>query len=125
MNRFTTQGIILSRTNFGEADRILTFLTPDHGKVKAIAKGARKSKSKLAGGIELFSVSDLTLIVGRGEINTLISSRLVDHYGNLAKEINRANVASSLIRSLNKVTEDNAEAAYYELLKKGFDGFGQ
>ncbi|MDO8591465.1 MAG: DNA repair protein RecO, partial [bacterium] len=71
MNRYVTQGIVLSRTDFGEADRILTFLTNDHGKVRAIAKGVRKSKSKLAGGIELFSISDLTLIIGRGEINTL------------------------------------------------------
>ncbi|MEK7561678.1 MAG: DNA repair protein RecO, partial [Patescibacteria group bacterium] len=81
MNRYITKGIVLSRTDYGEADRILSFLTIDHGKVRAIAKGVRKSKSKLAGGIELFSVSDLTLIIGRGELNTLISTRLVRHYG--------------------------------------------
>jgi DNA repair protein RecO (recombination protein O) len=72
MKRFKTNGIILARTNYGEADRIITFLTPDHGKVKVIAKAVRKSKSKLAGGIELFSISQISFIIGRGEINTLV-----------------------------------------------------
>lgn len=116
MKRYTTQGIILSRTDYGEADRILTFLTSDHGKVRAIAKSVRKSKSKLAGGIELFSVSDLTLIIGRGELNTLISSRLVRHYGNIVKNIERTNLAYELLKTINKATEDEPEAAYFKLL---------
>ncbi len=116
MNRYTTRGIILSRTDYGEADRILSFLTSDHGKVRAIAKGVRKSQSKLAGGIELFSVSDLTLIIGRGEINTLISSRLVRHYGNIVKNIERTNLAYELLKNINRATEDEPEAAYFKLL---------
>lgn len=116
MNSYITCGIVLNRTDFGEADRILTFLTSDHGKVRAIAKGVRKSKSKLAGGIELFSVSDLTLIIGRGEINTLISSRLVRHYGNIVKNIECTNLAYELLKIINKATEDEPEAAYFKLL---------
>jgi DNA repair protein RecO (recombination protein O) len=57
MKTIVTKGIVLTRTDYGEADRILHFLTPDQGKIAGIAKGVRKSKSKLAGGIELFSVS--------------------------------------------------------------------
>lgn len=119
--QFKSQGIVLARTNFGEADRILTFLTPDHGKVKAIAKGVRKPKSKLAGGIELFSVSDLSFIIGRGEINTLVSSRLATHYGRIVKDLNRTNLGYELIKLLNKITEENPEAAYFELLKAAFE----
>ncbi len=120
--QFTTQGIVLSRTDYGEADRILSFLTIDHGKVRAIAKGVRKSKSKLAGGIELFSVSDLTLIIGRGEINTLISSRLVRHYGNIVKDIERTGLAYELLKTINKATEDEPEAAYFKLLDQSLAG---
>ncbi len=116
MNRFVTKGIILNRTDYGEADRILTFLTSDHGKVKAIAKGVRKSQSKLAGGIELFSVSDLTLIVGRGEVNTLISSRLVHHYGNIVKDIERTKAAYEVLKIVGRATEDQPEPAYFKLL---------
>jgi DNA repair protein RecO (recombination protein O) len=80
MQQLQTRGIILSRTDFGEADRILTVLTPQQGKLRLMAKGVRKIKSKLAGGIELFSVSDITYIRGKGELGTLISwiaSRLI------------------------------------------------
>ncbi len=118
MNRFNTKGIVLSRTDYGEADRILTFLTADRGKVKAIAKGVRKSKSKLAGGIELFSVSELTLIIGRGEINTLISTRMDRHYGNIVKNIERTNTAYEFMKMINRATEDQPEAAYFELLEQ-------
>jgi DNA repair protein RecO (recombination protein O) len=121
--RFTTRGIVLSRTNFGEADRIITFITPEHGKVKAIAKGARKAKSKLAGGIEPFSISELTILVGKGDINTLMSSRLFKHFGNLTSKLERLNAASGAIQLINKSTEDDPEPAYYELLSKTLEAF--
>ena len=121
MKQFSTKGIVLSRTDYQEADRILTFLTPDHGKVRAIAKGVRKSRSKLAGGIELFSVSELTLIIGRGEINTLISTRLVKHYSRIVKDIDRTQAGYEIIKMINKATEDAAEPAYFELLRAAFE----
>lgn len=118
-NQFTAQGIVLNRTNFGEADRILTFLTSNHGKLKVMAKGVRKSGAKLAGSIELFSISDLTLIAGRRDIATLISARLVKHYGNIVKDINRTTLGYEQLRLINKATEDQPEPAYFELLNQG------
>jgi DNA repair protein RecO (recombination protein O) len=121
MRQFRTQAIILNRTEYGEADRIITFLTPDHGKVPAIAKGVRRSQSKLAGGIELFSVSDLSFIIGRSEINTLRSSRLIKHYGNIVKDLDRTNSAYAIIKKLDKATEEQPEPAYFYLLQDGFE----
>ncbi len=60
-----TQGIVLKRMNFGETDRILTILTERFGKVKAMAKGVRKGKSKLAGHLEPFMLIDLQLHEGK------------------------------------------------------------
>lgn len=121
MQTINTQGIILSRTDFGEADRILNFLTSDHGKVAGIAKGVRKSKSKLAGSIELFSVSELSLIIGKSEIYTIISARLVKHFDNIIKELERTNTAYEFLRMLNKATEDRPEPAYFTLLEHGLE----
>lgn len=118
MRSYITKGIVLTRTDFGEADRILTFLTNDHGKIKAIAKGVRRAKAKLAGSIELFSVSDLTLIPGRRDIDTLISARLVKHYGDIVKDIERTTLAYELLRLTNKATEEQPEPAYFDLLKQ-------
>jgi len=118
--QFNTRGIILARTDYAEADRILTFLTPGRGKLKAIAKGVRKSKSKLAGGIELFCVSDLTVIIGRREIGTLISTRLFKNYSNIVKDLDRTGTGYELIRMINKSTEDGSEETYFNLLNSAF-----
>lgn len=122
MNQIITQGIVLSRTDFQEADRILNILSPDQGKLKVIAKGARKPKSKLAGGIELLSVNDITFLPGRGEISTLVSSRMKTHFGNIVSDINRTMLAYELLKKTNRVTEDAAELEYFELLKSTLEG---
>lgn len=120
MNQIVSQGIILSRTDFSEADRIITLLTPDKGKLRLIAKGVRRPKSRLAGGIELFSVSDITYVKGRGEIGTLISARLINHYGKIVHDVNRTMLGYELIKQLNKVTEDQPEDEYFTLLQQAF-----
>lgn len=121
MRQFRTSCIILNRTDYGEADRIITFLTPDHGKIRAIAKGVRKSKSKLAGGIELFSVSDISFIPGKREISTVVSTRLIKHYGEIVKDLDRTAAAYDFIKKMDKATEDAAEKQYYELLKEALE----
>ena len=120
MNQLTTVAIVLTRTNYGEADRIITVLTPDYGKLRLMAKGVRRVKSKLAGGIELFSVSNITFIRGRGDIGTLVSTRLLRHYGRIVGDIARVQQGYDLIKMLNKAIEDNAEAAYFELMEQAF-----
>lgn len=121
MNSLQTRGIVLSRTDYGEADRIITVLTPDQGKLRLMARGVRKPKSKLAGGIELFSVSDVTFIRGRGEIGTLISSRLNHHYGRIVEDIERVQLGYDLIKLLNKATEDEPEPEYFETLQHALE----
>lgn len=120
MNSINTTGIILTRVNYGEADRIITFLTPDHGKITAIAKGVRKAKSKLAGGVELFSVSEISYIKGKSDIDTLISTRLKIHYGNIVKDLERTEIAYEIIKITNKATEDDPEVGYFNLLQESF-----
>lgn len=121
MKQLTTQAIVLSRTDFGEADRILTLLTPDYGKLRVMAKGVRRVKSKLAGGIELFSISDIAYIKGRGEIGTLLSARLRRHYGNIVKDLDRTMLGYELIKQLGKTIEDEAESEYFDLLTQTFE----
>jgi DNA repair protein RecO (recombination protein O) len=120
MNAIVTTGIILSRTDFGEADRIITMLTPEHGKVRLMAKGVRRVKSKLAGGIELFSISKISFIRGRGEIGTLVSSQLDVYYRHIVTDIDRTMLGYELIKLLDKITEDEPEAEYFDLLEHAF-----
>lgn len=116
MKRVVVSGIVLGRINFGEADRILTVLTPEQGKLRLIAKGVRKSTSKMAGGIELFSISSLTYIPGKRDISTLVSSRLVTHFGKIVSNLDRTNAAYNTLKIINDSTQEECEPAYYELL---------
>lgn len=122
MKQLTTQGIVLARTDFQEADRIVTMITPDHGKLRLIAKGVRRSKSKLAGGLELFSISDVTYIKGRSEIVTLVSARLDQHFGNIVKDIDRTMLGYDFLKRMNKITEDQPEPAYFDITKQVLAG---
>jgi len=116
MKQLTAQGVVLARTEYGEADRIITFLTAQEGKVRVMAKGVRKPKSKLAGGIELFSISDITFIVGKKDLGTLVSTRLETHFGNIVKDIDRTMFGYDMLKILNKVLEDEGGEEYYDLL---------
>lgn len=116
MNQLTTKGIILGRINYGEADRILTVLSSEEGKIRLMARGVRKAKSKLAGSIELFSVSNFSLARGRGDISTLTGAKLVCHYPEIVKDIERTSLAYELLRLADKSTEATADSDYFELL---------
>ncbi len=121
-NQVVTTGIILSRNDFQEADRLLTIITPNNGKIKTIAKGVRRPNSKLAGGIELFSESNITFFPGKGDFATLVSTRLLTHYGNIVKEIARTMLGYELLKKLNRATEDNSGEEYYQVLKHTLAG---
>lgn len=116
MKQQTSPAIVLRRTNYGEADRIVTFLTPI-GKIKAIVKGVRRSKSKLAGGIELFSENTITFLETRGELQRIVSTRLEIHWGGIVGDLQRMMFGYEAMKLIDKVVEDEAERGYYDLLK--------
>lgn len=116
MNKRVTKGIILGRFNYGEADRILTIITPDYGKIRVIAKGVRKEKSKLAGGIELFCVSHISYIPGKRDIGTLVSTRLATNFGAIVKDLHRTQLGYRVLQTIDKVTEDECEGAFFDLV---------
>lgn len=125
MKQNVTEGIVLARTDYQEADRILTVLTPSHGKLRCIAKGVRRPKSKLAGGIELFSVNELTYIEGRSDIKTLVSARMARHYGDIIKDLQRTMLGYDLLKRVNRLTEDTAGQEYFAVLDGALAGLNQ
>lgn len=119
MQQYKTEAIVLRRTNYGEADRILTLLTPDHGMVGAIAKGVRKPKSKLAGGLELFAVCDVTLGQGRGQLSIITSARIRQFYGGILKAYERTELAYSMVKKMHTATHTVSEPEFYVTLRDG------
>lgn len=109
---FRTEAIILSRTNFGEADRLLVLYTPGHGKQRAIAKGARKPAARKTGHVELFARSDLLLHRGR-DLLIVSQAEMVEPYLALREDLTRTAYASYVAELLDRFTtdEDRAESA--------------
>jgi DNA repair protein RecO (recombination protein O) len=116
MKQLETEAIILKRLNFGEADRILTVLTPQNGKISLIAKGVRRAKSKLAGGLELFSISEISYIDGKSDIKTIVSTRLKSHFKLIVSDVSRTMIGYDFMKIIDSLTEHTEEAKYYELL---------
>jgi DNA repair protein RecO (recombination protein O) len=77
MPTYTDEGIVLRRIDYGETDRILTVLTREHGKIGVIARGVRRSQSRLASRTDLFVRSRMQLAKGRGELDVLTQAEPV------------------------------------------------
>lgn len=122
-----TRAIVLRRTNYGESDRILNLLTPE-GKVAVIARGVRKEKSRLAGGIELFSVADVVVRYGRHaqgraqasgqSLGTLTSAKMLNFYSNILSDMSTLELASSLLKKLDRAAEQTDNPAHFDLLSQ-------
>lgn len=107
MATYKTHGIVLRRHDLGEADRIITFLTPDRGQLRAVARGVRRIKSRLAGHLELFSETELMLAEGKN-LDVVASARLLRHFGNLSQDFNCLTYGYLFAEMLDKLLEEGS-----------------
>lgn len=121
-----TEAIILRRTNYGETDRIINFLTPS-GKISALAKGVRKEKSRLAGGIELFSVSDIVVHQRQNNqgLAILTGAKMLQFYQNIITNLPRLELASSCLKQTDRAAEQADNPEYFTILNQVFKGLNQ
>lgn len=106
--QFRSQAIILSRRDFGESDRLLTLFTPARGKIRAIAKGARKPSAKVSGHVELFARSDCLIHKGRN-LDILTQAELIEPYLGLREDLGRGAYANYVAELLDRFTADEEE----------------
>jgi DNA repair protein RecO (recombination protein O) len=117
MRDLRTKAIVLKRTDYGEADRILQLLTPE-GKKSVMAKGVRKEKSKLAGGIELFSVSEVVIHEGKGELGILTSAKLLEHYDAFVRDIELLELGGGLMKNASRRAEQVDSPEFFNILRQ-------
>ena len=117
MKTVRSKAIVLRRTNYGEADRILQLLTPD-GRRSVMAKGVRKEKSKLAGGIELFAISDVVIGEGRGDLGILTSAKLEQFYRHILEDYDRLQFGYQAIKLIARASETVDEPEWFDLLSE-------
>ncbi len=112
-----TEAIVLRSLRYGEADRILHLYTPGSGRVGAIAKGVRRTRSRFGGRLEPFFRVRLVLYEGRGELLTVTSAETVDPHPRLREHAAGLDSAARACDAVGRIFETSEpHAAVYNLL---------
>lgn len=115
---YKTEGIILKRTNYGEADRILTIYTKHYGKIRALAKGVRRITSRRSGSVELFNQAVIFLNKGKN-LDLLTEAQVVNSFKSWRRDLKKVAVAYYFCELVDKLTpEEQPQPAVFQLLSR-------
>ncbi|WP_418888827.1 DNA repair protein RecO [Paeniglutamicibacter quisquiliarum] len=115
---YRTRGIVLRTHKLGEADRIITLLSPEFGIVRAVAKGVRRTSSKMGATLEPFMEVDAQIVAGRS-LHTIIQAQLRHPYGQaLVADYSAYTAGAAMLETAERLTDADAEsiAPQYRLL---------
>lgn len=114
MPSIAVEAIILKRSNFGEADRVLTVLTKNLGKISVIARGVRKITSRRAGNVELLNIVKIGLFKGKGY--TLTEAQSIKTFPRIKSNLAVSTSAFHILEVINKLLPENdPNPAVYDL----------
>lgn len=117
MRSFTTEGIVIKRRNMGEADRILTVFTKDHGKLQIKAKGVRKISSKRSSHIELLNFAMLSLHKGN-VMSILTEVQTIESFSEIKTDLKKVGIAYHICELIDGLCPENQESSEIFLLLK-------
>jgi DNA repair protein RecO (recombination protein O) len=110
-------GVVLRTWKLGEADRIVVLLTPEHGKVRAVAKGVRRTRSRFGARLEPTAHVALQLYAGRGELDTVTQVEAIDQFRAVREDLDRLTRAVSLLEAVDQLAmEREPNPALYRML---------
>lgn len=117
---YRTKGFVIKKSDFLETDRIFTIFTKDFGKLGILAKAIRKIKSKLRGGIQLFSLVDIEFIQGK-TYKILTDAVLIKNFPNIRKDLKTLKIVYEISEILdNLIQGQEKDEKVWDLLKKIF-----
>jgi len=102
---YRDEGIVLRTYKLGEADRIIVFVTRGRGKVRAVAKGVRKTKSKFGSRLEPMSHVALQLYEGR-ELDIVTQAESIDHFRVIRDDLDRIARASAMLEAVDQMAQE-------------------
>lgn len=106
MSYIKTTGIIIKEVYTGEADKIVTIFTRNLGKIAGSAKGARRPRSRLIAGTQLFSYSDFVLFKGK-EIYSINSCDVIESFYNIRNSVEKLTAAAHMTDIINDIAQEN------------------
>src|SRR4029079_8534951 len=101
---YRDEGVVLRTWKLGEADRIIVFLTRGHGKVRAVAKGVRKTKSKSGARLEPTTNVALQLYEGR-ELDIVTQAETIDYFRSIRDDLDRFSRASAMLEAVDQLAQ--------------------
>ncbi len=111
MSLYRDEGVVLRVQKLGEADRIITLLTRQHGRVRAVAKGVRRTRSKFGATVEPFSHVDLQLFEGRN-LDIVTQAESLTSYGDrLVGDYGRYTAGTAVLETAERLTAEEREPA--------------
>ncbi len=117
MSLYRDTGVVLRTYKLGEADRIVVILTAERGKVRAVAKGVRKTKSRLGGRLEPLSHVSLLMYEGRGELDLVSQVEAIDSIAPLLSDLDRLTQALAVAEAIDQLALDREPAPHlYRML---------
>ncbi|KJQ55547.1 DNA repair protein RecO [Microbacterium sp. SA39] len=119
MPTYRDEVVILRTHKLGEADRIVTMLSRRHGKVRAVAKGVRRTSSKFGSRLEPFMVADVQLYQGRS-LDIVQQAESLGSYGtDIAAHYDRFTSANAMVETADRLSDSEATPEQYLLLVGG------
>lgn len=116
MSLYRDQGVVLRTIRLGEADRIVSLVTEGRGKVRAVAKGVRKTKSRFGSRLEPMSHVALLLYEGR-ELDTITQAETLDHFRAVREDLDRVARATSMLEAVDQLSQEReSNPALYRML---------
>jgi len=113
---YREQGVVLRTIRLGEADRIVNLVTPGHGKVRAVVKGVRKTKSRFGSRLEPLSHVSLLLYEGR-ELDVVTQAETLDHFRTVREDLARMGSAMTMLEAVDQVSQEGeANPRLYQML---------
>ena len=106
MSLFRDTGVVLRTYRLGEADRIVVFLTEGHGKVRAVAKGVRRTTSKFGGRLESLSHVSLLLWQGRSDLDIVNQVEVIDTFRVVREDLDRVGQGLSMLEVVDQVAQE-------------------
>ncbi|HEV3280316.1 MAG TPA: DNA repair protein RecO [Acidimicrobiales bacterium] len=126
MSLFSDRGIVLRTIRLGEADRIVTLMTEQHGKVRAVAKGVRRTRSKFGSRLEPLSHVALLGWQGRGDLDIVNQVEVIDTNRAVREDLDRMAAAMSMLEAVDQIGQErHANPRLYEMLVGAVAALGE
>jgi DNA repair protein RecO (recombination protein O) len=119
MPLYKEQGVVLRAVKLGEADKIVTVMTQGSGKVRAVAKGIRKTTSRFGARLEPFTHVSLMAYRGRGALDTVTQAEIIAHHRPIREDLGLFAAGETMLEATDKVAEEHERNVKLFLLLLG------